>query len=182
MLYSAKTLLRVMKMTIIHDVTKIISSEYYGDVTYRLIAVVDFHCIMEKAILEGIVDDLYQEYGATFHIPDSIKESLKYRDKIAFSMQYVKGFRQCFSAMSFYGNDFAYLLYAALDEDNLNWENKNHGYFMAGGKCKKLPITTTRKQIYKFVERHNDYFPEICFTDENIAKKYVDDYLVNIVK
>lgn len=167
-------------MTILHNVLKEHYSDYYGKSNYRLVAVVDFSHIMKVAVDKNLVDDDLKEYNSMW-VPSSLKEAIKYRDKISFAGHYVSLFRKLFPAMSFYGGKNkhklldAYLLYSPMLDDNLEWSKKGTKYESFGGKCKKFPVATNKKHICDFIEKYGDFFPNTCYNTQEEAEKYIND-------
>lgn len=156
------------------------TSEYYGNINYRLLLVYHNRDFMDNIVKLGIVDDELKQYYS-FRVPNTVKEAIKCRDKISLMINYTSAYRDMMGTVKFVEGKsihdyvYNYLIYGILKEDNINWSAKGTGYekSMGSKRIRSIPLGTSEKYIDAFYKKHGNYFPMYDFKTNEEAKEYI---------
>ena len=149
---------------------------YYGTYYSRLIAVIDTRVFYDNLVKLNLVDDELKDFMIGY-VPNTLKLALKYRCKVSFFIQYLNAFIKLLGSRCVMSNELEsrLLIFAAVEEDNKQWNKKGTMYELKGGNCRKLPIATSMKHIDNFYKKHGNYFQPFNFNTIDEAYQWVNE-------
>lgn len=149
---------------------------YYGTYYSRLIAVIDTIVFYDNLIELNLVDNEVKDFMIGY-VPNTLKLALKHRCKVSFLHEYLKAFIKLFGSRRVITNEIKsrLLIFAAIEEDNKQWNKKGTTYELKGGNCRKLPVAVSMKHIENFYKKHGNYFQLDNFNTIDEAYQWVNN-------
>lgn len=155
------------------------NSDCYGQVRFRLVAVLDSFDLLHFLKSKGFPDDISNSPLRDHHAK-TLAKAMSLKDSADVKHNLIKLINTTFRTHQklWCKHQWSFALFVPVLEDNKDWDGSNTPYAKGMKELQRpvrqLPIAVTKRTVDAFLKKHSEFFPVYTFSSEEEILVYLN--------
>jgi hypothetical protein len=155
------------------------NSDCYGQVRFRLVAVLDSFDLLQFLKSKGFPDDISDSPFRDHHA-GTLAKAMSLKDSADVKHNLIKLINTAFPTHKklWCKNQWSFALFVPVLEDNKDWDGSNTLYAEGIAKLNRpvrgLPIGVKQRDVENFFKKYSEFFPSYSFSSEEEILAYLN--------